>query len=62
MWNSFVESRVAKLDPSKMAVYATARPNAVLNEWAEAIVSSEPMPFESGSIARTAAMPAVKFV
>jgi len=39
-WNSSVELSVAKLDPSKMAVYAIARPNAY-SEMSNIIVSSE---------------------
>lgn len=59
--NNLVESSVAKLDSPKIALYATARPNAVLNECAETVDSSEDMSSGRGNKARTAATPAVRF-
>lgn len=52
---------VAKLQPSKIAVYAMALPYAVLKEWAETMVSRGVMTCEFGRSARVAETPAVMF-
>ena len=44
-----VESYVAKHAPSYNAVYATARPNGVLREWPETIVSRVDSAMEGGN-------------
>ena len=54
-------SKVAKLVPSYKAVYAIVRPNAVLSECAEMMVSRADSGAEGGSRARIAVTPAVMF-
>ena len=60
-WKCFVLSRVAKLVPSYNAVYAIERPNAVLNEWAEMMVSKADKGADGGRRPRIAVTPAVMF-
>ena len=56
-----VESHVAKHAPSYNAVYATARPNGVLREWPETIVSRVDSAMEGGNNALMAVTPDVKW-
>ena len=58
---TFELARVAKLAPSKMAVYATARPYGVDRECEEIIVSKDESAPDVGKRARIAATPAVTF-
>jgi hypothetical protein len=58
---SFALSKVAKLDPSYKAVYATERPKAVLIECAETIVSRADRGVADGRRARIAVTPEVTF-
>lgn len=56
-----VESHVAKHAHSYSAVYATARPNGVLRECPETIVSRVDRAIEGGNNALMAVTPDVKF-